>query len=78
MASGVVSKQILQIQFLQLHLNFSISYFSRHKLIILEPVRLTEQEDRHSLKLLWLKSASIRCIPFDLWITKSNFNLEAG
>lgn len=29
MASGVVSKEILQIQFLQLHLNFSMSYFSR-------------------------------------------------
>jgi len=29
MASGLVSEQILQIQFLQLHLNFSMSYFNR-------------------------------------------------
>lgn len=44
MASGVVSKQILQNQFLQSHLNFSMSYFSRYTVFILKLVKLTRQE----------------------------------
>lgn len=78
MASGVVSKEILQIQFLQLHWVSVWVILAEHKLLGLELVKITEQEERHSLKFLYLKSVSLHCTPFDLWTTKNNLSSEPG
>lgn len=78
MASGVVSKEILKIQFLQLHWVSVWVILAEHKLLGLELVKITEQEERHSLKFLYLKSVSLHCTPFDLWTTKNNLSSEPG
>lgn len=51
---------------------------AEHKLLSLELVKITEQEERHTLKFLYLKSVPLHCTPFDLWTTKNDLSLEEG